>query len=320
MKAARRYTAWFVGGLLLSLAATEARLRWMGYTPSVIDDRALWSYHRQSIEGADGKTLVLLGGSRMQLGVSLETLRSSGTRQRVAQLAVDGTFPLAALRDLAEDSQFSGLVLCSLLEPAFEPQNWDGQQPWVEYYRREFKVTTGLKRVFSGVLQQHFVLTNSRKPKYLTTAFDRSRSADYSGVDLAAHRQIRLAAGNRMFRAERCSSRAWLNRAATAESYVRAIQRRGGDVVFIRFPSSPPLYRLEQRRYPRREFWDRYARMTRATMLHFQDIPRWRQFDCPDFSHLDQTDKVAFTQTLVELLVARGIWDSAAHRPRLAQR
>ena len=321
MNAGRRYTIWFVTGLLLSLVATELVLRLLGHVPSVIDDRDLWSVHRQRIDESGGTAVVLLGGSRIQLGVSLDTLHASVGCNDVTQLAVDGTFPLASLRDLAENSQFSGLVICSLLAPAFEKSNWNAQQPWVEYFHRDFEVTSRLKRVFSGTLQHNFVLTNLGKPKYLITQFDRSRSADYSQVNLARHRKIRLDAGQRMFLTERASPADWLSRARIAESYVRAIQRRGGDVVFIRFPSSPPLYRLEQRRYPRSEYWDCYAQISQATMIHFEDIPRWRRFECPDFSHLDRSDKVAFTKSLVDVLVARGVWKPVVSSPsRLAQR
>ena len=320
MNIARRYTVWFVGGLLLSLVATELVLRLLGHLPSVIDDRDLWAFHRQRIDEADEYAVVLLGGSRIQLGVSLETLCSDRGRTHVTQLAIDGTSPMATLRDLAQHSQFSGLVVCSLFEPAFEPAHWDAQQPWIDHFHRDFAVTSRLKRVFSGTLQRYLVLANSGKPKYLTTQFDRSRSADYSQVDLARHRKIRLDVGQRMFQTQRASPTAWLAQARIAESYVRTIQRRGGDVVFIRLPSSLPLYQLEERCYPRREYWDRYARISRATLVHFEDIPGWRRFKCPDLSHLDRSDKIAFTESLVDVLVARGVWKPARVPASLARR
>ena len=233
--------------------------------------------------------MVLLGGSRIQLGISLGTLSAGSGRKHITQLAIDGTSPMATLRDLAENSQFSGLVVCSLFAPAFEPANWNAQQPWIDHYYRDFAVTSRLKRVFSGTLQRYLVLANSGKPKYLTTQFDRSRSADYSQVDLTRHRQIRLDVGQRMFQTQRASPAAWLAQARIAESYVHAIQQRGGDVVFIRLPSSAPLYQLEERCYPRREYWDCYARISRATLVHFEDIPGWRRFTCPDLSHLDRS-------------------------------
>lgn len=320
MNTARRYTAWFAGGLLLSLVAAELVLRMMGHLPSVIDDRDLWAFHRQRIDEADRSALVLLGGSRIQLGVSLDTLCADRGRKRVIQLAIDGTSPMATLRDLAENSEFSGLVVCSLFEPAFEPANWNAQQPWIDHFHREFAVTSRLKRVFSGTLQRYLVLVNSGKPKYLTTQFDRSRSADYTQVDLTRHRQIRLDVGQRMFQRERASPTAWLAQARLAESYVRAIQRRGGNVVFIRFPSSSPLYQLEERCYPRREYWDRYARVSRATLVHFEDVPVWRRFKCPDLSHLDRSDQIAFTESLVDVLVTRGVWKPASLPSPLARR
>lgn len=320
MNTARRYTVWFVGGLLLSLVAAELVLRSMGHLPSVIDDRDLWAFHRQRIDETDRSDVVLLGGSRIQLGISLGTLSAGSGRKHITQLAIDGTSPMATLRDLAENSQFSGLVVCSLFAPAFEPVNWNAQQPWIDHYYRDFAVTSRLKRVFSGTLQRYLVLANSGKPKYLTTQFDRSRSADYSQVDLTRHRQIRLDVGQRMFQTQRASPAAWLAQARIAESYVHAIQQRGGDVVFIRLPSSAPLYQLEERCYPRREYWDCYARISRATLVHFEDIPGWRRFTCPDLSHLDRSDQIAFTESLVDVLVARGVWKPASLPANLARR
>jgi hypothetical protein len=80
------------------------------------------------------------------------------------------------------------------------------------------------------------------------------------------------------------------------------------------------LYQLEERCYPRREYWDRYAQISRATLVHFEDIPGWRRFKCPDLSHLDRSDKIAFTESLVDVLVARGVWKPASVPASLARR
>jgi hypothetical protein len=54
---------------------------------------------------------------------------------------------------------------------------------------------------------------------------------------------------------------------------VRRLQARGGNVVFLRAPSSGARWSREDQLAPRRENWDRFARLTNAVCLHFQELP-----------------------------------------------
>ena len=46
----------------------------------------------------------------------------------------------------------------------------------------------------------------------------------------------------------------------------------------------------------------------------------WRGFKGPDLSHLAGSDKIAFTESLVEVLVSRGVWKPARVPASLARR
>ncbi len=65
---------------------------------------------------------------------------------------------------------------------------------------------------------------------------------------------------------------------------------------------------MHERQSPRRQFWDQFARKTRATTLHFADVPALAAFQCPDGSHLDYRDRGRFTQHLaIALGLARRV-------------
>ena len=48
-------------------------------------------------------------------------------------LAVNGNYPLAALRALAEDRDFAGLVVVGIDARGLARQHWEMQQSWVAH-------------------------------------------------------------------------------------------------------------------------------------------------------------------------------------------
>lgn len=48
-------------------------------------------------------------------------------------LAVNGNYPLAALRALAEDRDFAGLVVVDIDARGLSRQHWEMQQSWVAH-------------------------------------------------------------------------------------------------------------------------------------------------------------------------------------------
>ena len=112
----------------------------------------------------------------------------------------------------------------------------------------------------------------------------------------------------------------WLAQTREVEPLVRRIQNRGGKVAFVRLPTTGEYYELDQRQYPRERYWDRFAALTSAQMLHFQDVPALRDFDCPDGSHLDYRAKPRFTGLLIKALERQGLFAIGAVAPPVARR
>jgi hypothetical protein len=91
-------------------------------------------------------------------------------------------------------------------------------------------------------------------------------------------------------------------RAASIAADAATIESRGGHVVFVVMPTSGLITEMEDKQFPRNEFWDRFAAMTRSRTLHFKDIPSLRSLPVPDGSHIDYHDRAALTSALLDAL------------------
>ena len=83
---------------------------------------------------------------------------------------------------------------------------------------------------------------------------------------------------------------------ATAVEKLRA---RGGKIVFVRFPESGELKKLEDRETPRAGTWDRVIKETGAPGVYYEDYPELSGFNCPEWSHLSAGDSVEFSKRLI---------------------
>ena len=83
---------------------------------------------------------------------------------------------------------------------------------------------------------------------------------------------------------------------ATAVEKLRA---RGGKIVFVRFPESGELKKLEDRETPRAGIWDQVIKETGAPGIYYEDYPELSGFNCPEWSHLSAGDSVEFSKRLI---------------------
>jgi hypothetical protein len=150
---------------------------------------------------------------------------------------------------------------------------------------------------------------------------DRSRLADYSTVDVASarfNRTIREMGSPLTFppgtdyeviqaqiekeiaALAEAPQDLYLRRAAQVVADAAAIETRGGHVAFVVMPTSGLITQMENKRFPRDKFWDRFAEMTHSPALHFQDIPSLRTLAVPDGSHIDYRDRAALTNAMLD--------------------
>lgn len=86
--------------------------------------------------------------------------------------------------------------------------------------------------------------------------------------------------------------------AALAETF----RARGGKIVFVRFPMSGPLKKIEDTATPRSAQWTRLLNETKMPGIYFEDHDELSHFECPEWSHLSAPDSVVFTRRLMPYL------------------
>src|SRR6185295_19173605 len=82
------------------------------------------------------RAVALLGASRIEFGVDPELLSHELGGRPVAMLAVNGRYPLAALRELADDPSFIGLAIVGVDARGMQRRHWDMQQSYFDHYHR----------------------------------------------------------------------------------------------------------------------------------------------------------------------------------------
>ncbi len=83
---------------------------------------------------------------------------------------------------------------------------------------------------------------------------------------------------------------------------VQAIRARGGEVVFVRYPSTGHFLEVETRAFPRERFFDVVIDSVDAVGVHFDDHPELQDVTIPEWSHISSRNSPRFTRALVQIL------------------
>lgn len=319
---------WILGAALFLafLSGLECFWRFQGFTPSVTDGEDLWSYQRDRVNGAGEHTVVLLGRSRIQEAFVPEVFQETAPGYEYIQLAIGAKHPIATLRDLAQHTEFAGVVLCSITSASLLPELWEQQRPYLEYYHHQWgplkRSSRALKTFFQSrlavllpelLLQRALpdLMRGELEAQFLWTHADRSQTVDYRNVDLGEFAKIQLAklSSNLRRYVSLEGYKSWPKGLQNVEDLVSRTQGRGGVVVFICCPTSGAYRALEEQCFPRSEYWDLFAESTRAVTLHFEDMPVVCDMVCAEGTHLHVQDARTFTRILTQELQKRGILD-----------
>ncbi len=308
-----------VGGLvvaLLLLGAWECFWRVSGFDPVIEDDLGIWAIQRRAAAEEGDRKIVLLGSSRMQLDVDPQLVLAE-TGYEALMLAIDGNSPLPVLEDLADKSSFDGIVLCSFLPQWLADAGYGKNRSakWVRKFHKQkwsFWIETRLSLLLQsnfvfrypglqpGKLWEEFLEGDFPRPPYAPMRSDRYRPADYTKTDISQLRAARVKRQQEIVAdASPLDDREFAARISELESMVQKIHARGGRVIFLRLPSCDAILELEEKTWPRRKYWDRFAAEISARTVHFADYPELSGFDCPDGSHLDYRDAKLFTRSLL---------------------
>jgi len=329
--------------VLIVIAATvawEFYCRSIGYGPTLNDNEDLWTSARRRVKP---ESIVIIGDSRGWFDLDLDELQK-GLGKRPVQLAMGGGCAYPVLADLANDENFHGTIICSLVPRLFVAPPGTPPMERAEKAVRRSHTQTPAQRVSQYLaipLEEHvaflkqeeltlddllkrlpipnrpYALVSPRLPPYFGT-LDRERRS----------RMIEECA--RPGKLQSTIQQIWLplftppppptyipkeefakkmgqaieQRFHDVAAAVQKLRSRGGKIVFVRLPHSGGLKALEDRETPRAAVWDRVIKDTAAPGIYYEDFPELAGFNCPEWSHLSAGDSVEFSKRLIPHLRA----------------
>ena len=317
--------------VIIFIIGWEFWLRTKGVDIAYDDGPPLWSDKRGQVYLPKEKATVFIGSSRIKYDLDIETWRSLAPDKPI-QLAMEGSSPLPVLYDLGNDEDFKGKLIIDVTEGLFFapiPRNFADPEKNLAY----FKDRTPAQRASFGLnkLVESKLVFLDRENFSLTAFLDKLQLKDRPGVftmPLFPMEFGRTSYDRQAIMTERFLSDTNLQRKVTNnwEFFRRAgrpnpptgarldsllnniktaidkIRARGGKVLFVRTPSSGPMWMGEQKVYPRDKYWEVLLNHTKTEGLHFMDDPKTSSFICPEWSHLSPADARLYTIAFINSL------------------
>ncbi|MBK8522548.1 MAG: hypothetical protein WAT20_09490 [Ferruginibacter sp.] len=321
----------------LSVLSWEVYLRGKGFETTFNDDPSLWTHQRDRVYGLADKTTVFIGSSRIKFDLDILTWKSI-TGDDPVQLACVGSNPIPVLENLADDNRFTGRLIVDVTEGLFfssSPNNNFRPAENMKY----FKERTPAQRAsfhINRLLESNFVFLdkewlslnaclgniplNDRQGVYNFHGFPadfgrvkfnrQEYMTDKFSSDTVLQNKVKgIWYGFMKASKEPPASGAKLDSILNVvKVLVDKIKARGGQVLFVRTPSSGAFLQGESRGFPREKYWERILATTKCPGIHFADYPAISNFICPEFSHLSQPDAIVFTKEFIRILNQEKGW------------
>ncbi|HET9819984.1 MAG TPA: hypothetical protein VFP92_12550 [Rhodanobacteraceae bacterium] len=331
----RRWGAIMLGALaifLLLMGGWEWHWRSFGVEPSIANTDALWATQRRRIDGGESNgATVVIGSSRLLFDLQLPVWQKlSG--QRPIQLAMEGTSPMFALEDLADDPNFrNGRLLVGVAPDLFfsgfmvrgnllaymrkqSPSQRVGQwlsmkfvEPHFAFDDPDYALPTVIAR--QGWWPARAGMHAAKPVRKLMVVVDEDRASHiwdklekdpaYAALAQSIWAQHFTLLRNVPAQALQKGADEQIRRAAVA---IATLRKRNVQVIFVRTPSAADYLALEDELFPRARTWDMLLAKTGAPGVHFQDHPELQGFWLPEWSHLAASDAGRFTRALYAII------------------
>jgi hypothetical protein len=338
-------TNWPLNSVVLALVLVigtvscwEVFLRNKRVRPDFDDGPELWADKRGMVYQPSNKATVFIGSSRIKYDLDIDTWQSI-TGTHAIQLAMVGSSPRTMLKDLANDTNFKGKLLVDVTEVLFFNQSPGVSQTPDEAINYYHKRTPAQKASFEidKMIEPRLVLLN-RNFYSLNGLLDHLHIPNRRGVIVAGldfpvgfaetfyNRQTKMTNTflrdttriNKVRRiwasipkrnpAPPVTGKALDSILLSVKHDIDRIRARGGEVVFLRTPSSGPFLMGENKGYPRNKYWDKLLTVTQCKGIHFNDYTVLNKLVCPEFSHLNRHDAVIYTKYIIDILKKETDW------------
>jgi hypothetical protein len=326
---------------IVSLSIWEWRLRTLDLRPADFENlKDTWAFERRRLDAADAPPVVILGSSRILFDTRFDEWEAL-TGVRPLMLAIQGTPPWVHLNDIAVNTDYRGLVLVGV-DPDLFFGTWPGLGAgWLQYSKDQTPAQRSghiLHRALDGRLafldpEYRLVTLLERLPapqrlgmcggpyfdvwKILASRPDREIYL-WPRIERDEYLREQARAAWCVQRTRKPETKRIDEVIANTRRDVDLIRARGGEVVFIRAPSTGGYLEAENREMPRAATWDRLIAETNSFGIHFEDYAAMQGLELPEWSHLTEADSRVFTRAYVEELVremaARGRPIASARR------
>ena len=335
--------------VVLFVGCWEWYWRAFGAQPGLANTDGLWAIERRRIDEGEGDATVLLGSSRVYFDVQVPVWQHLEGRRPV-QLSFEGTTPLVALGDLADDPKFTGRVLVGVAPDVFSPAiqfrgtaarythkespserigQWLSMcfiEPYLAFDDPDFALRTVLVRQpwpkrpgrdWGDSVRKLAVIDSVRNmhmwSKVETDAAYRELARNIWRQDFKPSPDDPSAAEVRKTALEE------IDKAAKAVAKLKA---RGIKVLFVRLPSSGEYLAYERRVFPRADTWDQLLARTGAPGIHFEDYPQLQGYELPEWSHMTTRRRCGSRRSCTDLIMTNfwgpGAAQAATTRPTTA--
>jgi hypothetical protein len=309
--------------VLVLTAFWEWHSRSLGYEPGDIgDDPAAWAAQWRRLS-AEQPPAVIVGDSRILFDTNLDLFQKL-TGVRPVQLALEGTNARPVLEKIAR-SDYKGLVIVGIADQSyFREALGIGEKSvkagdWISPSARISGV------LYQGLRRHLALFDDDNRLSYTVAKLDRGWvkgargpyddvwkvGETHDGRQFFLWPQIERDAFTRAH-----TIRMWMiiyhilkpdaaiiaSTQARTRAAVAAIRARGGDVVFVRPPSAPPLRAVENSILPRAKGWDPLLKAANVKGIHADDLPAVNGIAIPEMSHISRACAPLFTDAYVRAL------------------
>ena len=324
--------------VVITTAFCEISLRNKGIPISYDDGPPLWSNNRAMVYEPFDDAVVFIGSSRIKYDLDIPTWENL-TGIHAVQLAVEGSNPRPALEDLANDPNFNGRLIVDVTEGLFFSNGAPRDNTLnanIKYFhdrtpaqQASFYLNKPLESQFIFLNKDYFSLNaqldgleiSSRPGVFMMPLFPMEFSNNTFERQMFMTPnfltdtilQIKVKANWAFFASLRkgappmpAAELAGIFKSVkTATDKIKA---RGGEVLFVRTPSSGGYLQGEKMGFPREKYWNKLLAYTNCPGVYFLDYPEIAHFICPEFSHLSQPDAEIYTMHLIAILTKDKGW------------
>jgi len=324
--------------VLAFFVSLELYLRHKGAVTDYDDSPELWAHSRAMVYEPANKATIFIGSSRIKYDLDIPTWETA-TGNHAIQLAMVGSSPRHFLSDLADDPNFKGKLIVDVTEVLFfSKRGNESPDAGINYYKKRTpaqKVSFVLDKPVESRLaflseDQYAINAFLGKlhikdrpgvypfldfpPGFTRNLFNRQNKMTPDFVaDTNQQNQVKAIWGLlKNDPTPPMSGKPLDSVMQSVKSDVNKIKARGGDVIFVRTPSTGFFWMAEQHGYPRKAYWDRLLTETGCKGIYFGDYPALAKLDCPELSHLSPAGAVTYTTNLVNILEKEKGWSFSA--------